>query len=458
MSRTQDSIDILSSQIVAEQVERLGNSTIECFAGMNLLKKTAQQYLNCSPGITQGRLFEIIEATKFNVNAAKAGEIFRAFTTDSLGDPHAAADIVIKDGYNILKEIQAKSSNSAAGLVRMVSDAKYKDMDRLVNTEKAEKVKELIEKRAAANGIYADDYRQAAPHIKGELQYKNIGSGGTTHDEAMRATENTNQYVLEQKVSQFVSGTFSAMANGALAGAFVGGGTAVFQQGFQVAAGSQSITNASKNIAKTTGQSAARNAVTAGIAHGIKYLGKDLPFIKGNAAVALASSAVKCTELTYQYIKGHISVEEYLERVGENAVSTLSGIVLSAAGAVMFGPVGAAAAATVAMIGMKQLYQSFITAREDLKLTIEERKKAEQLSMLMIEQIQQEERAVVEFYKQNGEIVTDLTDLVKKSIHQDSSNIAETIYELTSKLGVFIKYDTQEKFDDFMLSEEALKL
>lgn len=458
MSRTQDSIDILSSQIVAEQVERLGNSTIECFAGMDLLKKTAQQYMNCAPGITQGRLFEIIEATKFNVNAAKAGEMFRAFTTDSLGDPHAAADIVIKDGYNILKEIQAKSSNSAAALARMVSDAKYKDMDRLVNTEKAEKVKELIDKRAAANGIYADDYQQAAPHVKGELKYKDIGSGGTTHEEAMRATENTNQYVLEQKVSQFVSGTFSAMANGALAGAFVGGGTAAFQQGFQVAAGNQTITSASKNIAKTAGESSARNAVTAGIAHGIKYLGKDLPFIKGNVAVALASSAVKCTELTYQYIKGHITIEEYLERVGENAVSTLSGVVLSAAGALMFGPVGAAAAATVAMIGMKQLYQSFITAREDLKLTIEERKKAEQLSVLMIEQIQQEERSVVEFYKQNGEVVTDLTDLVKKSIHEDSSNIAETIYELTSKLGVFIKYDTQEKFDDFMLSEEALKL
>jgi hypothetical protein len=274
----------------------------------------------------------------------------------------------------------------------------------------------------------------------------------------MRATKNTDQYIFEQKASQFISGTFSAMANGALAGAFVGGGTSLFQQGFQVAAGNQTITTASKNIAKTTGESAARNAVVAGVAHGIKYLGKDVPLIKGNVAVALASSAVKCTELTYQYVKGKITIEEYLEQVGGNAVSTLSGIVLSAAGGLMFGPVGAAAAATVAMIGMKQLYQSFITAREDLKLTIEERKKAEQLSALMIQQIQQEERAVVEFYKQNGDIVADLTDIVKKSIHHDSSNIAATIYELTSKLGVFVKYDTQEKFDDFMLSEETLRL
>ena len=458
MSLKQDSIDILSSQIVAEQVDRLGNSTIECSAGMDLLKRTANQYINCSPEITQGRLFEIIEATKFNVNSAKAGEVFRAFTTDSLGDPHAAADIVIKDRFNILKEIQAKSGNSSSTLARMVSDPKYGDMDRLVNIEKASKVKELIEKRASSNGIYVDDYKQAAPNIKGELNYKNIQSGGTTHDEALRAAENTNEYVFKQQASQFAVGTFSAMANGALAGAFIGGGTAMFQQGFHVVTGKENVLGASKKVVKTTVESSARNAVVAGVAHGIKYIGKDLPFIKGNVAVALASSAVKCTELTYQFIKGRLTLEEYLEKVGGNAISAFSGIVLSAAGGLLFGPIGAAAAATVAMIGMKQLYQSFITAREDLQLAIEERQRAEMLSVLMIEQIQQEEKSVVAFYKQNSEMVADLTSLVERTIHNETTNIASTIYELTSKLGVLIKYDTQEKFDDFMLSGESLTL
>ncbi|MDF2789136.1 MAG: hypothetical protein K0S80_2234 [Neobacillus sp.] len=458
MGRTQDSIDILSSQIVAEQVERIGNSTIECFAGMDLLKKVAGQYVNCSPELTQGRLFEIIEATKFNMNAAKAGEMFRAFTTDSLGDPHAAADIVIKDRFNILKEIQAKSSDKASRLARMVSDSKYGDMDRLVNSEKADRVKELVEKRADTNSIYADEYKQAAPHVKGELKYKDISSGGTTHDEALKAAKNTNEYVFKQQATQFVSGTFSAMANGALAGAFVGGGTAIFQQGFQVVTGKEDVKAASKKVVKQTLESSARNAVVAGVAHGIKYMGRNLPFIKGNAAVALASSAVKCTELTYQLIKGKITFEKYLEGVGSNAVSTFAGIVLSAAGGLMFGPIGAAAAATVAMIGMNQLYQTFIRAREDLKLAVEERKRAEMLSALMIEQIKLEEKSVIEFYQQSSKIVTDLTVLVKQAIYSDSSKIAETIYALTNKLGVFIKYDTQEKFDDFMLSEEPLRL
>lgn len=458
MTRIQDSIDIVSSQIVAEQVERLGNSTIECFAGMDLLKKTASQYMNCAPELTQGRLFEIIESTKFNVNAAKAGEIFRAFTTDSLGDPHAAADIVIKDRFHILKEIQAKSGQKASTLANMVSKSKYGDMDRLVNSDKVDKVKELVGNRAGSNGIYADQYKQASPHIQGELTYKDIKSGGTSHEEAMRAAKHTDQYVFEQQASQFISGTFSAMANGALAGAFIGGGTALFQQGYQVATGSQGSWEASKKIAKTAGESAARNAVVAGVGHGIKYIGKDLPFIKGNAAVALASSAVKCTELTYKYIKGNITIEEYLEQIGGNAVSTLSGILMSAAGAMLFGPIGAAAAATVAMIGMKQLYHSFTTAREDLKLAIEERKKAEMLSEMMIERIQQEEQEIIQYYRQNSQMVEDLTNLVKSAVSQVSGNISETIYELSTKLGIFIKYDTQEKFDDFMFSEETLTL
>ncbi|WP_245842467.1 hypothetical protein [Parageobacillus galactosidasius] len=132
----QSTIDIISSQIVAQQVERLGNATAECFAGMDLLKNVAKQYIKCDPEITQGRLFEIIESTKFNINAAKAGEMFRAFTTHSLGDPQAAADIVIKDSFHILKFIQAKSGKSASSLARMVADPKYRDMDRLVNSEK----------------------------------------------------------------------------------------------------------------------------------------------------------------------------------------------------------------------------------------------------------------------------------------------------------------------------------
>ena len=80
------------------------------------------------------------------------------------------------------------------------------------------------------------------------------------------------------------------------------------------------------------------------------------------------------------------------------------------------------------------------------------------LSEMMIERIQLEEQEIIQYYRQNSEMVEDLTNLVKSAVSQVSGNISETIYELSTKLGVLIKYDTQEKFDDFMFSEETLTL
>ena len=56
-----NNLDILATQIVAEQIERYGNATIETFAGMDTLTKVAKQYMNCSPNITQGRLLKSLK-------------------------------------------------------------------------------------------------------------------------------------------------------------------------------------------------------------------------------------------------------------------------------------------------------------------------------------------------------------------------------------------------------------
>ena len=80
---------------------------------MDLLKSRASKLANTDFKTGKGILFEYIESAKFNQNAAKKGEIYRAFTTEALGDPHAAADIVIKDGGATVKEIQAKFTDKA---------------------------------------------------------------------------------------------------------------------------------------------------------------------------------------------------------------------------------------------------------------------------------------------------------------------------------------------------------
>ena len=55
----------------------------------------------------KGNLFEYIEAAKFNADAASKGMSAKAVVTD-VYDQGAAADILIKDGGRVQKEVQAK--------------------------------------------------------------------------------------------------------------------------------------------------------------------------------------------------------------------------------------------------------------------------------------------------------------------------------------------------------------
>ena len=61
----------------------------------------------------KGNLFEYIEAAKFNADAASKGMSAKAVVTD-VYDQGAAADILIKDGGRVQKEVQAKFVKSVS--------------------------------------------------------------------------------------------------------------------------------------------------------------------------------------------------------------------------------------------------------------------------------------------------------------------------------------------------------
>lgn len=447
----QSDIDFIAGQVVSETVERQGNALIETVAGSEQLIKVAKQYINCASDITQGRMFEIIESTKFNAAAAKAGSVLKAVTTDQLGEPHAAADILIRNpSGDVLKEIQAKSYNKASTAARAVADAKYNGMDRLVNVENEEKVNELIEKRMNSNGIYAQDYKDAHGSIKGQTEYGDIKSGGTTYEESTRAAENPDIFATEMKRAEFISGAKNAMLGGALAGAFVGGTINAVQGVFK---GEFCV----KETGKAAANSAARGAVVSSVSYGLKYLGKNNPVMSGNVVTALASSAVNITELTYKFLTKEISTEEYVEGLGSNAVSCFSGIIMTAAGAALFGPVGAAVAGTVALIGMKQIYKVFTNARADLQLAKEARLQAEALAEEIIQQIKEEEALLISYYQEYEATFVELKKLVDLAI-VDGNLTEKAIVSLAEGLNVKFKYETLDEFEQFMFSDEELVL
>lgn len=447
----QSEIDFIAGQVVAETVERQGNALIETVAGSEYLKKVAKQYINCASDKTQGRMFEIIESTKFNAAAAKAGSVLRAVTTDQLGEPHAAADMLIRNpNGDILKEIQAKSYKKASAAARAVADAKYNGMDRLVNKENEEKVNELIEKRMNSNGIYASDYKEAHGSITGQTEYGDIKSGGTTYEESTRAAENPETFAVEMKRAEFLSGAKTAILGGAMAGAFVGGTINAAQGAFK---GEFCV----KETGKAAANSAARGAVISGVSYGLKYLGKNNPVMSGNVVTAIASSAVTITELTYKFLTKKITTEEYVEGLGSNAVSCFSGIIMTAAGAALFGPIGAAVAGTVALIGMKQLHKVFTNAQADLRLAKEARLQAEVFSEALIKEIKQEETLLISYYQEYETTFVELKKLVDIAIIDDSLT-EKAIVSLAEGLNVKFQYETLDEFEAFMLSDDVLEL
>lgn len=447
----QSDLDFVATQLVSETIERQGNALIETVSGTEQLKKVALQYINCDPKLTQGRLFEILEVTKFNVSAAKGGDLLRAVTTDQLGYPHAAADVWIRNPQgDILKEIQAKSSASAATLTRSIAKENYVGMDRLVNSDKVLKVDELLEKRISKEGIYAKDYQVAKEHLQGELKYETISSGGTKYSEAIDAAKNPEEVADRLNHSELMGGLSSAMISGALAGAFLGGAVHGIQSGY-------AKEFCVKETSKAALNSAARSSVISGVAYGLKYVGKNNPIMNGNVVASLASSAVNISELSYKYIRNQISTEEYLLGLGSNSVSCFSGIVMTAAGAALFGPIGAAIAGPVALIGMKQLYKAFVTSQKDLQLSIEERKKAEELAVLVIGEIREQEKLILNYYKEYEETLVELETIVELAIQHDS--LTETaLTTIATKLNIEFKYPTLASFSDFMNSDDSLIL
>lgn len=447
----QNEINHIAGQIVSKTIERQGNALNETVAGNKILLDVAKRYVNCDPDKVQGRLFEVIETRKFNQAAAKAGSLLRAVTTESENNPHDKVDIFIKNGKgDILKEIQAKSGKNPQNLAHYLRREKYNGMDLLTNSDKKQQVEELMDKRISKGGIYAEQYSKAKNNLKSQLECGGIASGGTTYDEAMDATQNPRKYIVKSTCAEVISGAKSAMVGGALAGAFTG----------SIASSVTNLVSGEFSFEKTgrdTAKSAVQGAMVGGVAYGLKFIGRNNPIMKGNVVSALASSAVAVTELTYCYIQGKISLDEFIEKLGSNAVSCFTGIVMTAAGTALFGPIGGAIAGTVSLMAMRQLYDAFNIAREDLSLTRQARIQAEQFSKEIIVEIQEEERLLISYYNQYAEDIKELQGIVELAISDDQYT-NDTIVRLAEKLNIQFEYDTRDKFRDFMLSDGTLEL
>ncbi|ELA9795747.1 hypothetical protein QRC91_004781, partial [Vibrio parahaemolyticus] len=165
--------------------------------------------------------------------------------------PTDPVDIIISNGKETLREVQAKSCNSAARSAFALSNEKYQEMQRLAPQDQVEKIKELLEKRIEAGTLKAEDYEQTYRNLTESLEYGNVRSAGTTYDEALKATDaNVAEVIANQsKLEAAFADMHESGKRAGNIGAALSGATSSVTEFYQVYNGERELGEATVNIA-----------------------------------------------------------------------------------------------------------------------------------------------------------------------------------------------------------------
>jgi len=142
---------LLAAITATDAVRPLAEATLAVFRDSEQLRQVLEANAKVDPAILQGRALEFLEVLKFNRAAAEAGSRLHASATH-FSDPHAAADVLIRDGSTVIKEVQAKSYGRAADAARVLAEEKYRGMDRLVPKDQSSGVRTLLERHERLYG------------------------------------------------------------------------------------------------------------------------------------------------------------------------------------------------------------------------------------------------------------------------------------------------------------------
>ncbi|MEM2890459.1 MAG: hypothetical protein QW358_03865 [Candidatus Hadarchaeum sp.] len=343
--------------------------------GIDLLQEAVDRLKNVSPEFKHGNLFEYIEAAKFNSCAAAKGSPLRAHVTAAEGVPHAPADIVITNGYEVVKQIQTKSSNNPETLVQSLSDPKYHGMDKLVPEDQVDSVRLLADNYAHPDHSHDDGFCDTSHHVTGELHAGNIGSGGTSYYELRFAAENPDQYIEKQGVTSLPEEAFDISMHAAEAGFIIGGAVEVIKNSIAALQGNINLEQAAKNSLIGAGKSSVRSALTGSFGSILRNAGHAIgldTLAKSNIATGLAAGLINTGRIVLLLSRGEITAEQAMEQIGQTGISTISGIYAGVVGALFFPSFGAVIGSLGGYLIAANIYQSCITIMKYARLAEKE--------------------------------------------------------------------------------------
>ena len=460
---------LLAAITATDAVRPLAEATMGVFRDSAQLRQVLEANAKVDPAILQGRALEFLEVLKFNRAAAEAGSSLHASATHFI-DPHAAADVLIRDGSTVVQEVQAKSYGRLADAARVLAEDKYQGMDRLVPKDQSTELRALLERHEGLYGTSsprAESLVDVKQHLTGELQADGIRSGGTTREQAEFAARHPQAAEMQLRGAAVLKEVGQAGLVGAAVGGGLQGAFSAIHQGMRLGQGETTATEAIVITIKATASGAVRGGAVASGSRVIAIVANEAGVgrILGEMGPgAIANAIFEAGLSTHRFARGEIDHEAYREELGGAALrataSTYCGMagqllipipVIGAAVGAVSGYVAAAVLVESGVLGLGS--NNIVAIAEDRQAVIERECAAAILELRRCQQeLQQLEESYGEGFRQTFRpLLDELRDHQQAGLYRNS---LERLVRMGDALGHALPWRRFEEFDAFMRNDE----
>lgn len=302
---------------------------------------------------------------------------------------------------------------------------------------------------------------------------KSLRKSGLTKREALYAREHPRRMVAKDVAKVANKAGLQQARNGAL----IGGGVSLIRNMVACINGSIEPAEAARNVGVDAGLAAAFGYVTAFSGAAIKgamqqnasseYLRS---LSRTNVAATMVSTVTDVSKVVALYCRGEITGAVCIERLGQQGMGQLGGVMGVAVAMAAIPADGAFMAAMVGMAGSTlgyaaavAIYEELSTALHDYELAKEERIRVERECAEAVELIRQYRRDmsrdVENYLATHDELFNRAFDAMDQAlISNDIDGYLAGNAEIQESLGYLPRFRTQQEFDDLMASDDNFVL
>lgn len=301
---------------------------------------------------------------------------------------------------------------------------------------------------------------------------KSLRKSGLTKSEALYAREHPKRMVAKDVAKVANKAGLQQARNGAL----IGGGVSLIRNMVACINGSIEPAEAARNVGVDAGLAAAFGYVTAFSGAAIKGAMQNASseylrsLSRTNVAATMVSTVTDVSKVVALYCRGEITGAACIERLGQQGMGQLGGVM---GVAVAMAAIPADSAFMAAMVGMAgstlgyaaavAIYEELSAALHDYELAKEERIRVERECAEAVELIRQYRRDmsrdVENYLATRDELCNRAFDAMDQAlISNDIDGYLAGNAEIQESLGYLPRFRTQQEFDDLMASDDNFVL